>query len=566
LKDWGLHCDDLNKEKIVTVIPHFNRGYYYDDFIGCVFSSDPLPDAQKVFAEAQNLQKQGKLEAARLRYQQTLGLQGAVFHEDKHGIVSNAVRMVATLTEEINQKRAEAHPRLNQRLDMVVRNQPLDEAIRAVVEAGGFQLDLVDGSLEDAMALQNLPELREPYLDFRPATVWQGLELLIAPYHLTWQMKDADTITVGTTRRFHSPSAWEYAVADLVVPLEQEISEETVTVEKSAAIAERKSVAKVVKIFLKAIRTITGQKTDSILTPGSAMLIDFGLLVVYAEPETHAKVQSFIRALRDSRMDIVKVAGCKLPSKERTFLKELQKLTIARWKSRTGARKKEAREQALQRVNTNLATEPWQLLSEAIRGEVDLRGLTMLQIAWDDPHITKVDSELVMRSAWCITAAAQAVPTNTELVALSEKVLSTVKDIKIRKPRYSYPSDHLAVLYAGLVSQDGDTLSSQVDDVIKSMAKVHEDSNLWTTRIIAEGLFSPSARNESRLLEAILAHEIRGDDHVLLTSLIAKRRGGQLWETFSQEMPDIVEGQGLYTEVEVILNQLEESELAFLPE
>ena len=549
----------------MTVIPHFNRGYYYNAFIGCVFSSDPLPDAQKVFAEAQDLQKQGKLEAARLRYQQTLGLQGAVFHEDQHGIVSNAVRTIATLTEEINQKRAEAHPRLNQRLDMVVRNQPLDDAIRAVVEAGGFQLDLVSGSLEDAMALRNLPELRETYLDLRPATVWQGLELLIAPYHLTWQMKDADTITVGTTRRFHSPSAWGYAVADLVVPLEQEISEETVTIEKSAAIAE-KSVAKVVKTFLKAIRTITGQKTDSILTPGSAMLIDFGLLVVYGEPSTHEKVQAFITALRDGRMAIVKIAGRKLSSKDRAFLKTLQTRTIARWKSRTGARKKEAREQALQRVAANLDPAPWQLLAEAIRGGVDLEALAMLQIAWDDPHIKKADSERVMRSAWCIIAAAQAVPTNTELVALSEKVLSTVKDIKIRKPRYSYPSDHLAVLYAGLASQDGDALSSQVDDVIKSMAKVHEDSNLWTTRIIAEGLFSPSARNESRLLEAILAHEIDGNDHVLLTSLIAKRRGGQLWETFSQEMPDIVEGQWLYTEVELILNQLEASELAFLPE
>ena len=129
----------------MTVIPDFDRGRYYNDFIGHLFSFDPSKDAQKALAEAQDLHKQGKLEAARLRYQQTLGLQGAVFHEDQHDIVSNAVRTIATLTEEINQKRAEAHPRLNQRLDMVVRNQPLDGAIRAVVEAGGFQLDLVSG-------------------------------------------------------------------------------------------------------------------------------------------------------------------------------------------------------------------------------------------------------------------------------------------------------------------------------------------------------------------------------------------------------------------------------------
>ena len=550
----------------MTVIPDFDRGHYYNDFIGHLFSFDPLKDAQKALAEAQDLHKQGKLEAARLRYQQTLGLQGAVFHEDPHDIVSNAVRTIATLTEEINQKRAEAHPRLNQRLDMVVRNQPLDDAIRAVVEAGGFQLDLVSGSLEDVVALQNLPELRETYLDLRPAMVWQGLELLIAPYHLTWQMKDADTITIGTTRRFHSPSAWGYAVADLVVPLEPEIGEEIVTAEQSVAIAERKSVAKVVKTFLKAIRTITGQKTDSVLTPGSAMLIDFGLLVVYGEPSTHEKVQAFIAALRDSRIDIVNVAGRKLSSEAGAFLKELQKLTVARWKSRARARKKEARQQALQRVAANLDPAPWQLLAEAIRGGVDLEALAMLQIAWDDPHITKADSELVMRSAWCIRAAAQAVPTDAELITLSKKALATVQDIKIRKPRRDNDYDYLTVLYAGLVLQNGDTPGSQVDDVIQSLAGVRKNSQLWTTRIIAEGLFSASAENESRLLEAILAHEIEGDDHVLLTSLIAKRRGGQLWETFRQEMPDIVEGQWLNGHVVVILNRLEASELAFLPE
>ena len=550
----------------MTVIPNFNRGYYYNKFIGHLFSFDPLKDARKALAAAQDLQKQGKLEAARLRYQQTLGLQGAVLHENTDGTVRTAVEAIATLTEKINQKRAEAQPRLNRRLDIVVRNQPLDEAIRAVVEAGGFQLELISGSLEDTVGSRNLQELRETYLDLRPATVWQGLELLIAPYRLTWRVTDADTITVGTTRRFPMPSSWGYAVADLLVPLEQEIGAETV----------EKRVTTEVKTFLKGIRTITGQKTDSILTPGSAMLIDFGLLVVYGEPDTHEKVQAFITALRDGRMDVLKVAGRKLPSKDRAFLKTLQTRTIARWKSRAGARKKEARQQTLRRVDTHLEIAPWQLLAEAIRGGVDLEALATLQIAWDNPHIKKADSERVMRSAWCISAAAQAVPTNTELVALSEKVLSTVRDIQIRKPRHGAPSEYLAALYAGLVSQncvsasshpsEVDALSSQVDGVMRLLAEVRKNDELWITRIIAEALRSRSVNKERRLLTALLAHEIRGDDHVLLTSLIAKRRGGQLWDTFRQEMPDIVGQQPLNGHVVVALNRLEASELTFLPE
>ena len=69
--------------------------------------------------------------------------------------------------------------------------------IRTVVVASEFQLKLVHGSLEDVAELLNLPELRVTYLDLRHATMIQALDWLLAPYHLTWQMKDADTIAIG---------------------------------------------------------------------------------------------------------------------------------------------------------------------------------------------------------------------------------------------------------------------------------------------------------------------------------------------------------------------------------
>ena len=136
------------------------------------WSTKRREDAQKALAEAKELQKQGEFEAARLRYQHVLGLQA-----DMHGSNDTLTEAILTTTEEIGKRRAQAHPRLNRKLDLVLRNQALDEAIRTVVEAGGFELDRVTGSLADVIELLNLPELRATYLDLRYTTVISGAGL-----------------------------------------------------------------------------------------------------------------------------------------------------------------------------------------------------------------------------------------------------------------------------------------------------------------------------------------------------------------------------------------------------
>ncbi len=270
-------------------------------------------DAQKALAEAKELRKQGKLQNARLRYQYVLALQA-----DIHGSNDTLTEAILTTTEEIGKRRAQSHPRLNRKLDLVLRNQPLDDAIRTVVEAGGCELDLMNGSLADVIELLNLPELRVTYLDLRYATMIQGLDWLLAPYHLTWQMKDADTIRVGVTRRIPAPSAWGYAVVDLAIPAEEEINNFTSEADLENALTD----------FLNGVRIAIDQKEDSGLNPGSAVLIDVGRLLVYGEPHTHAKVKSFLEALRNGQLDIVKVAGRDLSSEPRASLKALQQLAV----------------------------------------------------------------------------------------------------------------------------------------------------------------------------------------------------------------------------------------------
>ncbi|MDE0043607.1 MAG: hypothetical protein OXT74_16325, partial [Candidatus Poribacteria bacterium] len=66
---------------------------------------------------------------------------------------------------------------------------------------------------------------------------------------------------------------------------------------------------------------------------------------------------------------------------------------------------------------------------------------------------------------------------------------------------------------------------------------------------------------DASLMKAITAHQIGGDDSVLLTSLVAKRRGGLLWQTFREEMPTLVKAQPLNGHVVVLVNRLEASPL-----
>ena len=502
-------------------------------------------DAQRALKEAKELQKKGELEAARLRYQHVLGLQA-----DMYGVDETLIQAILDASEEIGKRRAQDYPRLSRKLDLVIRNLPLDEAIRTVAEAGEFQLQFVHGSLEDAAELLSLPELRVTYLDLRHATMVQALDWLLAPYHLMWQMEDADAIAIGASMRLPAPSAWGYAVADLAIPSEGEIDNATSEADLENALTD----------FLNGVRVAINRKEDSGFKPGSAVLIDAGRLLVYGESDTHAQVTAFLEALRDNKLDVVKVAGRDLSNEERESLKALQKLTAKRWKMRAKAREDAAAKVVRAHVERDLRDASWQLLAEAVRDSVNLEALTRLQAAWDNPQINDAAAPLVTRAAWCIGMAARAVPDDDEIAILAEKSLSTVKAMKVPKSKNKY-ANYLASLYVALLLDDRGASDSQVDEIVKSLMLIPENSPHWITRLIAQGWFTPSTETDASLMKAISARRIQGDDSVILACLVAKRRGGQLWQTLREEMPSLVKAQPLNGHVVVLVNRLEASPL-----
>ena len=207
----------------------------------------------------------------------------------------------------------------------------------------------------------------------------------------------------------------------------------------------------------------------------------------------------------------------------------------------------------------SLIVPSWRLLAGAINGKVDKEALTTLQKAWEDPMLETVitggNQYIAIRSAWCIRMAAQAVPTDAELTALSKHVLSKVSKIKLLNLQDDSLFAYLSTLYAVLTHHE-DADKDLVKSLLMKMDK-NTHINMRTARLIAEGLLKPSARNDKVLQEVLSTHQIYGDDLVLLTCLLAKSRGGQLWQTFREEFPNIARQSRLNGHVSVIISRLE---------
>ena len=212
-------------------------------------------------------------------------------------------------------------------------------------------------------------------------------------------------------------------------------------------------------------------------------------------------------------------------------------------------------------LEKSLQTPSWKLLAGAIDGKVDQEALTTLQKAWEDPRLETVmtggNQSIAVRSAWCIRTAARAVPTDVELTALSKRVLLKVSQIKLPKLRDNALPAYLSTLYTVFTHQE----DAHKDLVKLLLRRLDKDAHITmkTARLIAEGLLKPSARNDKALQAALLTHDIYGEDLVLLTCLLAKNRGGQLWQTFREEFPYIARRNRLNGHIVVAISRIEAS-------
>ncbi len=523
-------------------------------------------EAKKALVEAQELHKKGEREAAVLRFQHALLLEATFLSAHPYnddGTAATAADGLQILMKEMVKERAQRSPRLAQRLDLVIRDESLEDAVRAIAKVAGFSVKILPGSLDDAAKMVNGGELRVTYLDLRGATVAQALDWLLTPGHLTWTIGKKGTITVGTTRRLPGNAAWVYVVGDLAMPSRKELGDKTGT----------DSVQTALKQFLNAIRIIINQEGESRVHPGSAVLIDPAHLLVYGNKEVHARVAAFLNVLTDPKEKMRTITGLNLSQKELRLLRKLQKDTSARWTARAGARKRRTATSHQRRVVTVLDIFSWQLLASTHRGQVDLEALTELQIAWSSPNITKVvegaNGWIAIRSAWIISESARIHSKHGELGSLAQKVLAVIQKhfestTKVLKEGAEDLDRYLSLLYSVLSLENGKALDSHfggsvtvnLADAKRLLIRQTRNSRLDTMRTLTAALIAPSLQTDGALLRAISTNQIQGDDLVVLTGLAAWHRGGRVWRTFREEIPYIVGSQPLNGHVILIINRM----------
>jgi len=526
-------------------------------------------EARKALAEAQELQKKGALDAARLRFQHTFLLETAflcVNPWSDDGTKAAAEQALRALPEDITKQRAKESPQLIKKLDLVLRDQPLEEALRAVAKAAGLKLQLVEGSLADVATILDNPELRVTYLDLRRATVAQALDWLLTLFHLSWATSK-DTLVVGTTRRMDGDSPWVYAIGDFALPTEKELG----------TADQQKKVEKALTDFLDSVGLVLNQKDDSGLAPRSAVLIDPARLLVYGDKGTHAKVATFLTALQDAKADVSKPAGRNLTTTELRTLQVFHMTAAARWNERAGEREKRVATLGRQRVLAALDDSSWRLLAGACRNKVDLEALTHLRVAFRDAKLREIldgpYAWVALRAAWAATEAARTVPGDAELRTFATNVLRTTEQQSAAswKALETKPDDraaYLRALYSALTLRNAKALkvnlTAELAEAEKSLTRQAKGTPLEVERVVSALLLKPSLETDSAFGAAVGAQRFVGDDLVVLASVAAKNRGGAVWKTFREEMPEFVAKQPLNSNVRVLVNRLEAATLASL--
>jgi Ca-activated chloride channel family protein len=167
-------------------------------------------EAQAAFSRARTAAGQQDWRPARREAQLAWALLDAYgrLHSWADGTQAAAALLAATADRHLREAAMAAEPRLRQRLDFVVRNAGLSEAVERVAAAAGLPVTLVPGALSDAGLLAGGAP-RVAWLDLRRASAAQALSWLVQPAGLEWAV-ERGAIVVRSTRGATPVDAWSY--------------------------------------------------------------------------------------------------------------------------------------------------------------------------------------------------------------------------------------------------------------------------------------------------------------------------------------------------------------------
>ncbi len=438
-------------------------------------------------------------------------------------------------------------PQLATKLDLVIRDQSLTDALAQVAKAAGRDIRLLDGSLADSAAISDGQSPRVSYLDLRRATVAEALDWIVQPARLTWSPEGKSIVVASARRRSVAvgglrggESAWIYDVSAAALPLEEDLTKLN---DHDKAVAESQKAA---DEFLTAVRTALKVADES-----KIVWFAPGHLLVFGAPERHAAVAQAISALEETKTPAPAQLGQLSEVTRKRFAARKEKLAQA--------------EAARRKLEVALAHDQfsWQLLSAAAGGQIDLEALTELQIAWQSKDTVALLAgparTLVLRSLWTICEAARALPDEKELAALAAAASQQVKTTPVPKegvgaPDPKDPSTIAAALFAALANPDD--RESRAHLLALAKPEKEESPEAASLRHLARLLCGVPGDADRATLSSALSGDLFGADHAVLLALACRRAGPSQWEQFRAASRDVLGSQPLPGEVISLVNRL----------
>jgi hypothetical protein len=431
-------------------------------------------------------------------------------------------------------------PQLSKKLDLVIRDQSIEQALAQVGKAAGLSITILPGSLTDAATLTGTKEPRVAYLDLRRATVAEALDWLAQAERLNW-WTSKEGVTVGSERRRTGQSAWVYDVSLIALPDGAEL-QKLGDFQKAVAAAEKEA-----NEFSDVVRRDLGASASD----HSVAWFAPGQLLVIGTPEQHTKAEKLLANLSDGS---AKLRGPALA---------LQKITAKRFAERKEQAERTAKARALFDVAKIHERFGWQLLAAAAAGSVDLEALSELQIAWQRPEtsqLLKGDARMVvLRSWWILNEALAAVGTeDEELSALAQSARraceSAVENaVQSLQKNQNDAGAFAAVLYSALAMRDEEFTKRVIPLLTKPMG---DDTRLAAARTIAAALLTDSRQTHKSELTKTVENGVAGDDLTALLAFACKRTDREIWNAYRAAASDLIGEQQLDGNVVVLVNRL----------
>ena len=495
--------------------------------------AEPLSKAaQAALDVARQRRKDGRLAEARVEFTRAWFLAVAAGAET---VANEAIESLEAVRGEEQQATIKEQPQLAKRLDMVVRNQAVDETLEIIAKAVGMQFRILPGSLEDARTLTGERDVRVSYLDLRGATVAEALDWMLVPARLEWWI-DGDTILAGSARRRPGESAWIYDVGSLALPADDELP-----ADDAAVPAKCRQAA---EGFIAAIRKQ--------LNADNVAWFSAGHLLVIGDGPQHDRVGRLLAGLSDAKVEV--------PAE----LVSLQKLTARRATAHRADDEKYLAARRRNKVAAAHAQFGWQLLSAAVGRTLDLEALTELQIAWKDPATAAMLASparaIVMRSLWILTEAGLALPNEPELKALIDDARAVCEPAigEAEAALKKSPNDASAfytALFAALADRSHSPVTAALIELL--VAPADRPADLQVAALLAKSLICDPAEIDKAELAKAVGGELPGDDLVVLAALACGRASPESWQTFRREADRLLGSQPLSGDVIVMINRLE---------